>query len=53
MKIYQQSNELAPTIKSYDKKNNFRFNFEFKKTGIIKNKLFCIIKFLTYFYTNK
>ena len=53
MKIYQQSNELALTIKSYEIKNNFCFNFEaeitIQKTRIIKNKLFCIIKFLIYF----
>ena len=53
MKIYQQSNKLALTIKSYDKKNNFCFNFEaeiaIQKTRIIKNKLFFIIKFLIYF----
>ena len=53
MKIYQQSNELALTIKSYDINNNFCFNFEteiaIQKNRIIKNKLFFIIKFLIYF----
>ena len=37
MKIYQQSNELALTIKSYDIKNNFCFNFE-AEIAIQKNQ---------------